>query len=68
LIKVMNLVSVLIAPLVVTLSLGVDSNQTLRICAAVVAGLIAVGPVVWSRLRASRIDRLNRRQLEKALA
>jgi K(+)-stimulated pyrophosphate-energized sodium pump len=69
LIKVMNLVSVLIAPLVVNMSLHQDSNHALRIGCACLAGLVAVGPVIWARLRASRIDRLAKREeLEKALA
>ncbi|MDR3106992.1 MAG: sodium-translocating pyrophosphatase [Bifidobacteriaceae bacterium] len=69
LIKVMNLVSVLIAPLVVTMSMDTEANQPIRVVCAVVAGLIAIAPVVWSRFRASRIDRLSRRDdLEKALA
>ncbi|MDR0626271.1 MAG: sodium-translocating pyrophosphatase [Bifidobacteriaceae bacterium] len=69
LIKVMNLVSVLIAPLVVTMSLDQDANQVVRVSVAVAAGLIAIAPVVWSRLRAARLDRLSARDdLEKALA
>ncbi|MDR2348186.1 MAG: sodium/proton-translocating pyrophosphatase, partial [Bifidobacteriaceae bacterium] len=69
LIKVMNLVSVLIAPLVVTMSMSGDANHTLRVACAVVAGAVAIGPVVWSRLRATRIGRLEAdADLEKALA
>ncbi|MDR1441862.1 MAG: sodium-translocating pyrophosphatase [Bifidobacteriaceae bacterium] len=69
LIKVMNLVSVLIAPLVVNMSLDEGANQVLRIACATAAGLIAIAPVVYSRLRASRIDKLSGRDdLEKALA
>jgi K(+)-stimulated pyrophosphate-energized sodium pump len=68
LIKVMNLVSVLIAPLVVAMTQSADANHALRIACACLAGLIAVAPVVWSRLRAARIDRMDRRELEKALA
>jgi hypothetical protein len=34
----------------------------------VVAGLIAIAPVIWSRLRAARIDRLAGSELEHALA
>jgi K(+)-stimulated pyrophosphate-energized sodium pump len=68
LIKVMNLVSVLIAPLVVTMTLDQDANHPLRITVAVVAGLIAIGPVVYSRFRASRIGNMPEPELEKALA
>ncbi|MCB7135259.1 sodium-translocating pyrophosphatase [Cellulosimicrobium marinum] len=57
LIKVMNLVSVLIAPAVVMLSVPADANQVLRIGIAVVAAAIAFGAVVLSRLRAARVDR-----------
>jgi K(+)-stimulated pyrophosphate-energized sodium pump len=68
LIKVMNLVSVLIAPLVVTMTLDQEANHPVRVIIAVVAGLIAIGPVVYSRLRASRIGRMEEPELEKALA
>jgi hypothetical protein len=44
------------------------ANQGLRVFLAVVAGLVAISPVVWSRLRAARIDRLGGRELEHALA
>jgi len=57
LIKVMNLVSVLIAPAVVLLSVPEDANQVLRIGIAVVAAAIAFGAVIASRLRAARVDR-----------
>jgi K(+)-stimulated pyrophosphate-energized sodium pump len=57
LIKVMNLVSVLIAPAVVLLSVPADANQVLRIGIAVVAAAIAFGAVIASRLRAARVDR-----------
>ncbi|MDO8143372.1 sodium-translocating pyrophosphatase [Isoptericola sp. 178] len=56
LIKVMNLVSLLIAPAVVMLSAGEDANHTLRIAIACVAAAIAMGAVVLSRLRAARVD------------
>jgi K(+)-stimulated pyrophosphate-energized sodium pump len=49
LLKVMNLVSLLIAPAVVTLSIGTDRNDTVRIILAVVAALIVAGAVVWSK-------------------
>lgn len=57
LIKVMNLVSVLIAPAVVVISVGDDANHVARLSIAVVAALIAFGAVVASRLRAARVDR-----------
>jgi K(+)-stimulated pyrophosphate-energized sodium pump len=49
LLKVMNLVSLLIAPAVVTLSVGTDANHPVRIILAVVAALIVAGAVVWSK-------------------
>ncbi|MEV8179229.1 sodium-translocating pyrophosphatase [Cellulosimicrobium funkei] len=57
LIKVMNLVSVLIAPAVVLMSVPEDANHVLRIAIAVVAAAIAFGAVIMSRLRAARVDR-----------
>jgi len=57
LIKVMNLVSVLIAPAVVVVSFGDDANTPLRLAIAVVAALIAFGAVIMSRLRAAKVDR-----------
>ncbi len=57
LIKVMNLVSLLIAPAVVMLSVPEDANQMLRIGIAVAAALVAFGAVVMSRVRASRVER-----------
>jgi K(+)-stimulated pyrophosphate-energized sodium pump len=49
LLKVMNLVSLLIAPAVVMWSVGVDSNPTLRISIAVVATAIVVAAVVFTK-------------------
>ncbi|MFR9779977.1 sodium-translocating pyrophosphatase [Micromonospora sp. MS34] len=49
LIKVMNLVSLLIAPAVVAWSVGNDKNPTLRIAIAVVAALVIVAAVVFSK-------------------
>ncbi|ROS76597.1 sodium-translocating pyrophosphatase [Cellulomonas sp. PhB143] len=57
LIKVMNLVSVLIAPAVVMLSAPADANPAIRVGIAIVAAAVAFGAVVASRLRASRVDR-----------
>ena len=55
LIKVMNLVSLLIAPAIVTLSVGESASAPLRIVIAVVAVLIIVGAVVVSKRRGSSI-------------
>jgi K(+)-stimulated pyrophosphate-energized sodium pump len=49
LLKVMNLVSLLIAPAVITLSIGEDQNNPARISLAVVAALIVAGAVIWSK-------------------
>ncbi|MEU6075854.1 sodium-translocating pyrophosphatase [Micromonospora sp. NPDC047074] len=49
LIKVMNLVSLLIAPAVVAWSVGDDRNTALRVGIAVVATLIIVAAVVFSK-------------------
>lgn len=70
LIKVMNLVSVLIAPAVVVISVGDDANHVARLSIAVVAALIAFGAVIASRLRAARVDREETvaHEAERALA
>ncbi|WP_431944400.1 sodium-translocating pyrophosphatase [Micromonospora marina] len=49
LLKVMNLVSLLIAPAVVAWSVGDDRNNPLRITIAVVAALVIAGAVVFSK-------------------
>jgi K(+)-stimulated pyrophosphate-energized sodium pump len=49
LIKVMNLVSLLIAPAVVAWSVGDERNTTLRVGIAVVATLVIVAAVVFSK-------------------
>jgi K(+)-stimulated pyrophosphate-energized sodium pump len=49
LLKVMNLVALLIAPAVVTLSFGPDANTAARVAIAVVAFAIIVGAVVFSK-------------------
>ncbi|MCL2490778.1 MAG: sodium-translocating pyrophosphatase [Propionibacteriaceae bacterium] len=67
LIKVMNLVSVLVAPLVVTMSLSTSANQPLRVVIATVAGLLAVAPVIYNRLRAAAFDRASKKGQEKML-
>jgi K(+)-stimulated pyrophosphate-energized sodium pump len=51
LIKVMNLVSVLVAPAIVQMSVGKDQNDALRITIAVVATLIIIGAVYVSKRR-----------------
>jgi len=64
LIKVMNLVALLIAPAVVTISVGDDANVALRLAIALVAAGIAFGAVIVSRLRAARVDREGRLERE----
>jgi K(+)-stimulated pyrophosphate-energized sodium pump len=56
LIKVMNLVALLIAPAVVTISVGEDANTVLRLTIALAATAVAFGAVIMSRLRAARVD------------
>lgn len=55
LIKVMNLVSVLIAPAIITFSVGDSASDPIRIAIAVVATLIIVGAVVVSKRRGTSI-------------
>jgi K(+)-stimulated pyrophosphate-energized sodium pump len=47
LLKVMNLVSLLIAPAVVSLGIGNDANTPARVIIAIVAALIIAGAVIW---------------------
>ncbi|MGC4886393.1 sodium-translocating pyrophosphatase [Micromonospora sp. DT227] len=56
LIKVMNLVSLLIAPAVVAWSVGDDKNPALRITIAVVAALIIAAAVVFSKRKGVVMD------------
>lgn len=56
LIKVMNLVSLLVAPAIVLVSAGPDANPVLRVGIALVAAVLAFGAIIASRLRASRVD------------
>ncbi len=56
LLKVMNLVSLLIAPAVVALSVGEDQNDPVRIAIAVVAALIVAGAVYISKRRSVAIS------------
>ncbi|SFR15654.1 K(+)-stimulated pyrophosphate-energized sodium pump [Lentzea waywayandensis] len=55
LIKVMNLVSVLIAPAIVTFTIGDSASDPIRISIAVVATLIIVAAVVVSKRRGTAI-------------
>jgi K(+)-stimulated pyrophosphate-energized sodium pump len=52
LIKVMNLVALIIAPAVVSMSVGSSANTTLRVLIALAALLVIVGAVVVSKRRA----------------
>ena len=56
LIKVMNLVSVLIAPAVVELSIGKNANVAIRLAIAVIAVAVIVVAVVVAKRRASSLD------------
>ncbi|MEO7260783.1 MAG: sodium-translocating pyrophosphatase [Jatrophihabitantaceae bacterium] len=56
LIKVMNLVSVLIAPAVVQLSIGSNANTGLRIVIALVAVAIIVAAILIAKRRASSLN------------
>ena len=67
LIKVMNLVGLLIAPAVVQVSVGSGANDVLRLAIAVAAACVAFGAVIYSRLRAARVDREGRFEHEARL-
>ena len=56
LIKVMNLVSLLIAPAIVQLSIGDDANAPLRWAISLGAVAIVVGAVVFSKRRAVTVE------------
>ena len=56
LVKVMNLVSLLIAPTIVTMTIGDDANDALRYTIAGVAALIVVGAVWVSKRRPVAIE------------
>ncbi|GAB2740332.1 sodium-translocating pyrophosphatase [Nocardioides pakistanensis] len=56
LLKVMNLVALLVAPAVVSMSVGEDQNDALRITIAVVAALIIAGAVYISKRRSVAIE------------
>ena len=66
LIKVMNLVALLIAPAIVAVSVGDGANHWVRIGIAMLAAGVAFGAVIASRLRAARVDREGRLELEIA--
>nr|BFF19296.1 hypothetical protein GCM10025730_28170 [Promicromonospora thailandica] len=68
LIKVMNLVALLIAPAVVAISVPADANHALRIGIALVAAAVAFGAVVWSRVRATRVDAAQEAEQARAQA
>jgi len=55
LIKVMNLVSLLIAPAIVTLSVGDSANPGLRVTFAVVAALLVAGAIFVAKRRGTAI-------------
>ncbi|RYV51489.1 sodium-translocating pyrophosphatase [Pengzhenrongella frigida] len=55
LIKVMNLVSLLIAPAIVAVTVGENASTPVRLGIAVVAAAVAFGAVIASRLRAARL-------------
>ena len=55
LIKVMNLVSLLIAPAIVTFSVGDDANTGVRVTIAVVAALLIAGAIFVSKRRGTAI-------------
>jgi K(+)-stimulated pyrophosphate-energized sodium pump len=56
LIKVMNLVSVLIAPAVVQLSIGNDANTGVRIIIALIAVAVIIAAIVIAKRRASTLN------------
>ncbi|MBV9821476.1 MAG: sodium/proton-translocating pyrophosphatase, partial [Actinobacteria bacterium] len=56
LIKVMNLVSVLIAPAVVQLSIGKDANAGVRIVIALIAVAVIVAAILIAKRRASSLN------------
>ena len=66
LIKVMNLVALLVAPAVVSLSIGANANAGLRTIIALVAVLIVVGAVVVSKRRPIAVGEAPVEELESA--
>jgi K(+)-stimulated pyrophosphate-energized sodium pump len=55
LIKVMNLVSLLIAPAIVSLSIGENENDAVRVVIAILAALLIVVAVFVSKRRGTAI-------------
>jgi K(+)-stimulated pyrophosphate-energized sodium pump len=66
LIKVMNLVSVLIAPAIVQLSVGEGASPALRIGIAVVAALVVVGAVTYSKRKPIALEAPDNDKVEPA--
>ena len=66
LIKVMNLVALLVAPAVVSLSIGANANAGLRTIIALVAVLIVVAAVVVSKRRPIAVGEAPVEELESA--
>jgi K(+)-stimulated pyrophosphate-energized sodium pump len=56
LIKVMNLVSLLIAPTVVKYSVGDDENTALRVAISLAAVAVIITVIAWSKRRGSALD------------
>ena len=56
------------APAVVQVSVGSAANNVLRLAIAVAAAGVAFGAVIYSRLRAARVDREGRLENEAHLA
>jgi K(+)-stimulated pyrophosphate-energized sodium pump len=56
LLKVMNLVSLLIAPAVVSFSVGADKNTPLRVTIALVAAAVVAGAVVFSKRKSIAVS------------
>jgi K(+)-stimulated pyrophosphate-energized sodium pump len=65
LIKVMNLVSLLIAPAVISLSVGEEANDLIRITIAVVAALVVAGAVYVTKRRPVAIGDVDATPAEK---
>jgi K(+)-stimulated pyrophosphate-energized sodium pump len=66
LLKVMNLVSLLIAPAVILWSTGSSANSALRISLAIVAALVVVGAVTISKRRPMATEATAERSAAKA--
>jgi K(+)-stimulated pyrophosphate-energized sodium pump len=64
LLTVMSLVSLLVAPSVVRLSVGPQADPGRRITIAIIIGGLVLGVVVLSRLWAAWVDRVGRLERE----